>query len=246
MMRATSAGEPSRCGDECADRARSLSDLHDILPERGDRFGVPCGPRANQVRTVEKGAAMWDLQTALQAVAVVAIGTLFVPPVGRAVGGFCAVIGLCGVMQSRTWAPTVMALGLVAWFVGHWSFAVRHDVVYRTNFARIVIDKTPLKWTIPRYWQLRRETDCDADQCESAGAQRAKFPARCLAHWHVHPFDSGACCRRQPTLGGVRGAAKRGWRRITTTTRYTILGRCRVRIIYNSASLALRNISYRR
>ena len=33
---------------------------------------------------------------------------------------------LLGVLQGRTWAPTVAALGLLAWFVGHWSFAVRH------------------------------------------------------------------------------------------------------------------------
>ena len=107
---------------------------------------------------------MWDPQTAMQAAAVVAIGTLLVPPAGRVVGGFCAVIGFFGVMQSSTWAPTVMALGLVAWFVGHWSFAVRHDVVYRTSFARLVIDKTPLKWTIPRYWRLARERRAKAAQ----------------------------------------------------------------------------------
>ena len=99
---------------------------------------------------------MWDLQTAIQAVAVVAVASLLTPPLARGIGGICAVIGFCGVVQSSSWAPTVMALGLVAWFVGHWSFAVRHDVVYRTNLGRIVIDKTPLKWTIPRYWQLRR------------------------------------------------------------------------------------------
>lgn len=98
---------------------------------------------------------MWDPQTALQAVAVVGVGALLLPPVARVAGGFCAFIGFCGVMQSRTWAPTVMTLGLVAWFVGHWSFAVRHDVVYRSNLARLVIDRTPLKWTIPRYWKLR-------------------------------------------------------------------------------------------
>lgn len=100
---------------------------------------------------------MWDPQTAMQAVAVVAVGALLLPPAARVVGGFCAVIGFCAVLQSSTWAPTVMALGLIAWFVGHWSFAVRHDVVYRTNLARLVIDKTPLKWTIPRYWQLLRQ-----------------------------------------------------------------------------------------
>ncbi|MBB1011426.1 hypothetical protein BXY47_0065 [Dietzia kunjamensis] len=100
---------------------------------------------------------MWDPQTALQAVAVVSVGSLLIPPVARMVGCFCVFIGFCGVMQARTWAPTVMALGMVAWFVGHWSFAIRHDVVYRTKLARLVIDKTPLRWTIPRYWQLRRE-----------------------------------------------------------------------------------------
>lgn len=100
---------------------------------------------------------MWDPQTAMQAVLVVGIGSLILPPVARVVGGFCGVIGFFGVLQSRTWAPTVMALGLLAWFVGHWSFAVRHDVVYRTSLARLVIDKTPLKWTIPRYWQLLRQ-----------------------------------------------------------------------------------------
>lgn len=100
---------------------------------------------------------MWDPQTAMQAVAVVAVGALVLPPVARVVGGFCGVIGLCGVLQSSTWAATVMALGLIAWFVGNWSFAVRNDVVYRTRLARLVIDKTPLKWTIPRYWQLLRQ-----------------------------------------------------------------------------------------
>lgn len=81
------------------------------------------------------------------------------PQVSRKVGPFLAVTpGPSGVdIATRTWAPTVMALGLLAWFVGHWSFVVRHDVVYRTRLARLVIDKTPLKWTIPRYWQLLRQ-----------------------------------------------------------------------------------------
>lgn len=107
---------------------------------------------------------MWDPQTAMQAVLVVGIGSLLLPPVARVAGGFCGVIGFFGVLQSRTWAPTVMALGLLAWFIGHWSFVVRHDVVYRTRLARLgtrlarlVIDKTPLKWTIPRYWRLLRQ-----------------------------------------------------------------------------------------
>lgn len=68
---------------------------------------------------------MWDLTTALLATAVVAGGAVALPPLARGVGGFCAVIGLFGVMQGRTWAPMVAALGLLAWFVGHWSFAVR-------------------------------------------------------------------------------------------------------------------------
>lgn len=69
---------------------------------------------------------MWDLATALLATAVVAGGAVALPPpVARGVGGFCAVIGMLGVVQGRTWAPTVAALGLLAWFVGHWSFAVR-------------------------------------------------------------------------------------------------------------------------
>ncbi|QXU56351.1 hypothetical protein [Rhodococcus sp. LW-XY12] len=100
---------------------------------------------------------MWDSQTALQAVAVVAVAAVLVPPLARRVGGFCEVIGFCGVLQSSSWAPTVMALGLLAWFVGHWYFAVRNDVHYRSRLALVVIDKTPLRWTIPRYWQLRRE-----------------------------------------------------------------------------------------
>ena len=99
---------------------------------------------------------MWDLETALLATAVVAAGALAVPPVARGAGGFCAAIGLLGVLQGRTWAPTVAALGLLAWFVGHWSFAVRHGEHYRSTMALWVIDRTPLRWTIPRYWQLRR------------------------------------------------------------------------------------------
>ena len=100
---------------------------------------------------------MWDLQTAVQAVAMVAVASLLVPPLARGIGGICAVIGFCGVVQSSSWAPTVMALGMVAWFVVHWSFAVRNDVHYRSRLARVVIDKTPLRWAIPRYWQLRRQ-----------------------------------------------------------------------------------------
>lgn len=75
----------------------------------------------------------------------------------RGVGGFCAVVGLLGVMQERTWAPTLAALGVLAWFAGHWSFAVRNEARYRSRLARALIDKTPLEWTIPGYWQLRRE-----------------------------------------------------------------------------------------
>lgn len=100
---------------------------------------------------------MWDPTTALQAMAIVVVGSLLVPPMARLIGGFCAFIGFCGVMNSQTWAPTVMALALLAWFVGHWSYALRNDVHYRSRLARLVIDRTPLKWTLPRYWQLRRE-----------------------------------------------------------------------------------------
>ena len=99
---------------------------------------------------------MWDLETALQASAVVVIAALLAPPLARRIGGICAVIGFFGVMQSSTWAPTVAALGVLAWFVGHWTFAVRNDVHYRSRLALVVIDKTPLRWTIPKYWQLRR------------------------------------------------------------------------------------------
>lgn len=66
---------------------------------------------------------MWDLTTVLLATAG---GASALPPVARGAGGFCAVIGMLGVLQGRTWAPTVAALGLLAWFVGQWSFAVRH------------------------------------------------------------------------------------------------------------------------
>lgn len=100
---------------------------------------------------------MWDLETALQASAVVVVAALLAPPLARRIGGICAVIGFFGVMQSSTWAPTVAALGLLAWFVGHWTFAVRNDVHYRSRLALVVIDKPPLRWTIPKYWQLRRE-----------------------------------------------------------------------------------------
>ncbi|KZO60492.1 MULTISPECIES: hypothetical protein [unclassified Dietzia] len=99
---------------------------------------------------------MWDLETALQASAVVVVAALLAPPLARRIGGICAVIGFFGVMQSSTWAPTVAALGVLAWFVGHWTFAVRNDVHYRSRLALVVIDKTPLRWTIPKYWQLRR------------------------------------------------------------------------------------------
>lgn len=97
---------------------------------------------------------MWDPGTATLAVAVVAGTALVLPPLARGVGGFCTVIGLLGAMQDRTWAPTVAALGMLAWFVGHWWYALRHDVHYRSRIALWVIDTTPLRWTIPRYWKL--------------------------------------------------------------------------------------------
>lgn len=100
---------------------------------------------------------MWDVGTALMAVAVVSIGAVVLAPIARGVGGFCAVIGFFGVTQSRTWAPTVMALGLLAWFVGHWSFAVRHDACFRSRLARALFDETPLKWTLPQHWQIRQQ-----------------------------------------------------------------------------------------
>lgn len=100
---------------------------------------------------------MWDLQTALQAVAVVTIASFLLPQLARAVGGICAVIGFFGVMQSSTWAPTVAALGAVAWLVGHWSFALRNDARYRSRLARFLFDRTPLRWTLPQYHQQRRQ-----------------------------------------------------------------------------------------
>ena len=45
---------------------------------------------------------MWDLQTAVQAVAMVAVASLLVPPLARGIGGICAVIGFCGVAQSSS------------------------------------------------------------------------------------------------------------------------------------------------
>ena len=33
---------------------------------------------------------MWDLQTAVQAVVVVAVASLLVPPLARGIGGICA------------------------------------------------------------------------------------------------------------------------------------------------------------
>lgn len=51
---------------------------------------------------------MWDPQTAMQAVLVVGIGSLLLPPVARVVGGFCGVIGFFGVLQSR--------MVVTAWF----------------------------------------------------------------------------------------------------------------------------------
>lgn len=99
---------------------------------------------------------MWDLSTALLAVAVATVSALVLPSVARGVGGACAIIGLLGLMQGRTWAPTVAALGTLAWFVGHWSFAVRNDARYRSRLARVVIDRTPLRWTLPQHWELRR------------------------------------------------------------------------------------------
>lgn len=99
---------------------------------------------------------MWDPGTAMLAVSVVAGAALALPPVARRVGGVCAVFGLLGVIQGRTWAPTVLALGATAWLVGHWSFAVRNDARYRARLARALFDQTPLRWTLPQFHAWRR------------------------------------------------------------------------------------------
>ncbi|MEH6624488.1 MAG: hypothetical protein V7738_17160 [Dietzia maris] len=89
--------------------------------------------------------------------ALVSAGAFILPPVARGVGGFCAIIGFFGVMQASTWAPTVAALGVVAWLVGHWSFALRHGARYRSHLALFLFDRTPLRWTLPHYHAQRRQ-----------------------------------------------------------------------------------------
>lgn len=59
-------------------------------------------------------------------------------------------------MHGSTWASTVAALGVVAWLVGHWSFAARHDARFRSRVARMIFDQTPLRWTFPQYHAQRR------------------------------------------------------------------------------------------
>lgn len=98
---------------------------------------------------------MWDPQTALQAVAVVTVASMLVPPLARGIGGICAVVGAFGVMQSSTWAPTVAALGALAWLVGHCSFALRHGARYRSHLPLFLFDRTPLRWTLPQYHSQR-------------------------------------------------------------------------------------------
>lgn len=100
---------------------------------------------------------MWDPGTAVLAVAVVFAGAFVLPPVARFFGGFCAIIGFFGVVQGSTWAPTVAALGAVAWLVGHWSFALRNGARYRSHLALFLFDQTPLRWTLPQYHSRRRE-----------------------------------------------------------------------------------------
>lgn len=77
---------------------------------------------------------------------MVSAGAMVLPPLERAIGGFCAIIGFFGVMQGRTWAPTVAALGAVGWLVGQWSFALRHGGRYRSHLALVVFDRTPLRY----------------------------------------------------------------------------------------------------
>ena len=100
---------------------------------------------------------MWDLTTALLATAVVAGGAVALPPPsawGRRVlrGGWharCAAgsyVGAHGSGAGACWR------GLSV--IGRSRCAT--GVHYRSAMALWVIDRTPLRWTIPRYWQLRR------------------------------------------------------------------------------------------
>ena len=62
-----------------------------------------------------------------------------------------------GMTKGSTWAQTVVALGVVAWLVGHWSFALRHGAQYRSHLAMSVFHQTPLRWTLPQYHRQRRQ-----------------------------------------------------------------------------------------
>lgn len=55
-------------------------------------------------------------------------------------------------------------IGALACLVGHWSFAVRNDVHYRSRIALWVTGKTALRWTLSRDWQLHQ-------QCRYAAAR---------------------------------------------------------------------------
>lgn len=99
---------------------------------------------------------MWDPSTALLAVSIVAGGALVLSPIARGVGGLCAIIGFFGLVAGSTWGSTVAALGVLAWLVGHWSFAVRNDARYRSRLARSIFDDTPLKWTLPQFHTQRK------------------------------------------------------------------------------------------
>ena len=100
---------------------------------------------------------MWDPGTAVLAVSLVSAGAFVLAPLARGLGGFCAVIGVFGMTKGSTWAPTVVALGVVAWLVGHWSFALRHGAQYRSHLAMSVFHQTPLRWTLPQYHRQRRQ-----------------------------------------------------------------------------------------
>jgi|GEM_PF-2129969 len=108
-------------------------------------------------------------------------GAYLLAPVARRLAPLVLVVGVGGLSKGQGWASATIAFAVWVWLVGHWSYLIRHNGLYRSRLARAVFDRTPLRVTLPGYWVLRRRRrDAQAVENERERRRRGEVIDRSL------------------------------------------------------------------
>lgn len=121
------------------------------------------------------------LQSVATGLLLVTPAAYLLAPVARRLAPLVVVVGVGGLSKGQEWAPATIAFAVWVWLVGHWSYLIRHDGLYRSRLARAVFDRTPLRVTLPGYWVLRRRRrDAQAVEDERERRRRGEVIDRSL------------------------------------------------------------------